>query len=287
MTPKEARLLLSDREWQVAERASRGKKIKEIARELNLSEGTIKRYLFSAKKKLGKNFRNYNLFGSRDSLSLNAPEDGNAKKLCGKELLEYDMRTGKVSMAFKRYAMGEVIMSSEARLAYAISGLGDRNYLFKKRAEALKTLSQSARYKKIAKLSRSMHTEAVREIIALYKLRVVKKELAEEDETEYYYLCTTDKEFNVLMGAVVGFPNIKYCEDVGELVVEYNRAVFVEYIRVKPQAGAKWGECLAHEKYLSSKKKFTLKARLQSGSEYMVSVMLGNGAHLNYDFVVR
>ena len=32
----------------------------------------------------------------------------------------------------------------------------------------------------------------------------------------------TDKEFNVLMGAVVGFPNIKYCEDVGELVVEYN-----------------------------------------------------------------
>ena len=48
MTPKEARLLLSDREWQVAERASRGKKIKEIARELNISEGTIKRYLFSA-----------------------------------------------------------------------------------------------------------------------------------------------------------------------------------------------------------------------------------------------
>ena len=73
MTPKEARLLLSDREWQVAERASRGKKIKEIARELNLSEGTIKRYLFSAKKKLGKNFRNYNLL-ARGILYLLMPQ---------------------------------------------------------------------------------------------------------------------------------------------------------------------------------------------------------------------
>lgn len=289
MTPKEARLLLSDREWQVAKLDHKGKPIKEIAAELGLSVGTVKRYIWSAKKKLGKNYRNYNLFWHGESLSSNLLRNGNSKsngwdKKCGKELLEWEIKTGRASMAFKKYAQGDIYLSGEVRLAYAINGLGERDYLYKKRAETIKDLS-SARYY-VVKLNKSMLSSAVKDVISNLKLQLIKTDLPgleKGDSATYTYLCRTYKEYNILISAIVGLPDIEYDNDFRKVVIRYNQPVYVNHIRVKQFIAGEF-KIVAYGKYMLRGKVFEVAAELKPEASYVINIQIGNEAQLDYNF---
>lgn len=291
ITPAEARLLLSDREWQVARLASQGKSRKVIARSLGIKTETVKTHIRNASKKVGKNFRNLPLFKQGESLSQRLTVNGNnttGNKKCGRELLEWDIRTGRSAMAFKRYALGEVPVSGDARLSFAINRLGDYKYLQRKRSESLKAQACSFRYK-VVKISLALinDSQAIRDIIYSYNLHPVKTDLSEEedDSTEYSFACKTDKEFNMLAGAVIGVPEIEYDVEGRRVIVEFDSVKHVKYIRIKRVIGESF-EVVTCKRFEFEQDKFNILANLVPGS-YIITIQFCNGADIDYKFKIN
>lgn len=291
MTPKDARLLLTDREWQVARLACRGKKAREIAAEIGISLSTAKVHLAAVSRKLGKNFRYLNLFCQGESLSNSRLNNGNWKpviisrndKKCGRELLEHDIKTRKTSMAFRRFAKGDVSLTGEVRLAYAISGLGDREYLLKKRGEVLKTISSSTRYNLVV-LTKPMLSSAVKKIIDHYNLRAVKTD-HEDGSTTYTYLCRSSDEFNAVQGTIIGLPTITYDKKGQKIVIEYEKPVFVTGIRIKQLLAGKYDD-LMYAEYNISSKIYEISLELQLNKSYAIELLIGSGAKVCYNFML-
>lgn len=285
MTPTEARLLLSDREFEAARLAKQGLKVNEIAEILNTTMDAARKYIGRAKKKLGNDYQNSPIFGNTERSVLLYPKIWKTES--GKDVFQRDILYGRASMAYGRYGNGEVYLDAEARLAHAINFLGDRKYLHKKRREVRNALVLSTRYH-VVKLPRSMLSDAVKSVIAQNKLKVIKTDLPglEKDDTlTKSYLCKTGMDYSDLMKTIIGKPQLEYCPGLRKISVGFGRPVYVEYLRIKVPVGRKH-ELLTYKKFFLSQAEFELDASLESGKMYVVNLQIGCGGQLDYDMKV-
>jgi DNA-binding CsgD family transcriptional regulator len=304
VTTKKARLLLSDREWQVARLISEGRTTEEIAKELGISKTTVYRHKGSGKKKLGKNYRNLKVFkgveGADTSIQnstklWNPWEDvaclakvraSGGTGRSGKELLEDDIRTGRAAMAFKKNVLGDSQLSTELRLAYGISQIGEHGYLQRKRSEIIKDLSLSSRYK-IIRLPRAMLTDAIKEVVDRYKITITRKDLPGLDEDDTFinsYLCRTHEEYNAMVGAIAGVPIIQYDAERCKLEIGFESQLYVKCIRVEQFSKEKRGVTV-REEYNSAQRAFEVDMVIKVGESCKISVFGGNEVQLCYNYV--
>jgi transposase len=234
LTPIEVRLKLSDKEFEAGRLARKGYKPKEVASKMGITANAARKYIAQAKKKLGSNYQNGNVFGGAEEYVLNSPKNWKYAK-CGREITQEKIASGWTSMAYKKFGQqGDEVIYGEKRLAYAINGLGDRKYLMSKRGEALKALSAASRYK-IIKLELSMITPEIQKVIDYYGLKLLRTDLPglrEGDTSTRYYVCKRDIEFQSLMGAVVGSAEVSNDNLYKELTIQFEKFVYVEYVKV-------------------------------------------------------
>jgi len=149
VTPVEARLLLSDREWEAMSLKKKGLKCSEIARRLGITENTVKNLIAASNKKLGGKHCNHNIFSPK-ATSIHRPctvAPGAGFPKTERERLAEDLAYGKAAFAYRRHVTSNIEPTSEDYLTGGINGICSRKVLLKKRCEARNVITLTAKYK--------------------------------------------------------------------------------------------------------------------------------------------
>lgn len=210
MTPVEARLLLSDREWEAMNLRKKGLKCSEIARRLGVVEGVVKNLIAASRKKLGDHYQD-----SGKLVPAVAPihiphrqTPGLGSQKTEKERLADDLIYGRAAMAYRRHVTSVIDPTAEDHLAGGINGICSRKVLLKKRCEARNVITLTAKYKVIK--SNVPIGPATRLELGWGGLRTVRTDVDIDDAVEdknnktttRHYWCKSLSDYENLMSAI-------------------------------------------------------------------------------------
>ncbi len=294
MTLREARLVLSEKEFEALRLKTLGYSNDMISQTMNISRDYVRDLFRRIRKKLGNDYQISHENGEILTYSdYSAPESPkNWKRLSGKEILKQRIATGWTRYAFSRYGKAEGLadyLDGEIRLAYAINGLGDRNYLMRKRGEILKVLVAGARHRVVRLRVDQLNNEA-KTIINRYRIPCVKVDYPGNDESSktYSYICKNHGEYAKLIRALVGNPDISYDNMAKTLRLCFDKAVYSELIRIyKIQGDLEKGKHIKSEELDKNK---TLVGNshiivndleLEQGQKYFIELMIA-GAPVSF-----
>lgn len=294
MTLREARLVLSEKEFEALRLKTLGYSNDMISQTMNISRDYVRDLFRRIRKKLGNDYQisheNGEILTYSDYSTPESPK--NWKRLSGKEILKQRIATGWTRYAFSRYGKAEGLadyLDGEIRLAYAINGLGDRNYLMRKRGEILKVLVAGARHRVVRLRVDQLNNEA-KTIINCYRIPCVKVDYPGNDESSktYSYICKNHGEYAKLIRALVGNPDISYDNMAKTLRLCFDKAVYSELIRIyKIQGDLEKGKHIKSEELDKNK---TLVGNshiivndleLEQGQKYFIELMIA-GAPVSF-----
>lgn len=263
--PYSVRQLLSEREFEALKLRHNGYKMNKVAEIMNISLGTVRVHIHSAKKKIGDEIYNSSHFLDKF--------DGNADGWTtrpGKEELREKLDFGFSSMAYSLYGDGSVALDTENMLATAINGLGYKGYLLKKRGQVLKAAARSARHTLVTVKDVDMTPEA-KELIGRSNIRVIKSDFPTyENEGEgksRQYLCE-GQDLERMLAALLPVPEIEYSD--GECNLYFGGLLHLNLVKIYD----KKGKVLVFERFNKPQSRVTINVKLKKG-KYEAGVQIG------------